>query len=377
MVEVVKPNEKVRDLTEAPRQIPIRMEGSVAFEVLLSLWTTFNPYKENHSGYLGEEFHDKVREAVTAAGLRDDIERLGGPWCVMWLAVAGLIDTAPHPHEPERVFGWVRDMAPTRFRRWALGYLSHSGSAPLIEQAANGDMDALRELICDEETEEKCEKAEVLIDYFASASDELNEELGETILRYYEEVFLKLDIDFTSAVGRAAAARRAVASREDAKSVVEEVTQGLDYDIPLGVTRVVLVPSIVVKPLSVIDQHRDALIVYYGMADEFIDSDPEAPPSWLVNTYKALSDERRLRILRRLSEGDAGLDELTEVLGLSKSTVHHHMSILRSAGLVRVHVPAEKGHVQRTYGLRDAALGDATGFLNSYLRAPELEVEHA
>ena len=376
MVEVVKPNEKVRDLTEAPRQIPIRMEGSVAYEVLLALWTSYNPYDENRSGYLGEEWHQQVKEMTAAAGLEEDVVRLGGPWSSMWLAVAGLIETAPHPHEPERVFGWVRDMAPTRFRRWALGYMSHSGSASLIEQAANGDMDALRELVCDDDTGEECEKGEEIVDFFGTAPEELNRELGETILRFYDEVFVKLETDFESAVSQAAAARRSVVNRDDPKTVIEEVTQGLDYDIPLGATRVVLVPSVVLKPLSVIDQHRDALIVYYGMADEFIDSDPEAPPSWLVNTYKALSDERRLRILRRLSEDDASLDELTEVLGLSKSTVHHHMSILRSAGLVRVHVPVGKGH-PRTYGLRDTALGDASGFLNSYLRAPELEVEHA
>ena len=375
MVEVVKPNEKVRDLTEAPRQIPIRIEGSVSYEVLVALWTTYNPYDGNRSGYLGAEWHQQVKDMTAEAGLEDDVDRLGGPWASMWLAVAGLIETAPHPHEPERVFGWVRDMAPTRFRRWVLWYLSHSSSASLIEQAATGDADALRELFCDR-SEEECEKSEAVIEFFENTDDELPRQLGETILRFYEEVFVKLDLDFGAAVGRAASARRSVANRDDAKAVIEEVTQGLDYDIPLGVTRVVLIPSVIIKPLSVIDQHRDALIVYYGMADEFIDSDPEAPPSWLVNTYKALSDERRLRILRRLSEGDASLDELTEVLGLSKSTVHHHMSILRGAGLVRVHVPAGKGH-SRSYGLRDTALGDASGFLNSYLRAPELEVEHA
>jgi len=130
---------------------------------------------------------------------------------------------------------------------------------------------------------------------------------------------------------------------------------------------VVLIPSVVTRPLSVIDQHRDSLLVYYAVADEFIDADPEAPPSWMVRTYKALGDERRLRILRKLSEGDASLDNLTEMLGLSKSTVHHYMHILRAAGLVRIHLSTDRGSKKRIYGLRDQALEQAAGFLDSYL----------
>lgn len=82
----------------------------------------------------------------------------------------------------------------------------------------------------------------------------------------------------------------------------------------------VLIPSVVTRPLSVLDTYRGTLFVYYGIADEFIDSDPEAPPSWLVRTYKALSDERRLRIMRRLGEGPASLDDVSDLLGVSKST---------------------------------------------------------
>src|SRR5690606_27895072 len=138
----------------------------------------------------------------------------------------------------------------------------------------------------------------------------------------------------------------------------EDVTNGVDYEIPLGVTRVILVPTMVIRPLSLIEQYRDVLMVFYGLADEFINLNPEAPPSWLVKFYKALSDEKRLRILRRLSEADASLDELTQLLDLSKSTVHHHITILRGAGLIRVSMGSDKGE-SMAYGLRPQALEDA------------------
>ncbi len=369
MVELVKPNEKIRDLTEAPRRIPIEIEGSDAYEVILTMWTTFDPNKMNISHDLGPKFHKKVRQ-LTPPNLVEEIEALGGPHGAMWLGVAGLIETSPHPHDAERMFSWLGGIGPKRLRRWLLTYMSHGGSASMVEQAANGDLDAMRELCCID-AEDGDEILAEMTAFFSIPEEELPARMANTLSRFYTEVFAKLDIDFQGAISRAAAARRAVATKDDAKTVIEDVTKGLDYDIPLGVTRVVLIPSVVTRPLSVLDQHRDALFVYYGMSDEYINTDPESPPSWLVNTYKALSDERRLRILRRLGEGDTSLDELTEMLDLSKSTVHHHISILRAAGLIRIHVPTEKGQKQRIYSLREQALGDATGFLDSYLRSPE------
>jgi DNA-binding transcriptional ArsR family regulator len=97
-----------------------------------------------------------------------------------------------------------------------------------------------------------------------------------------------------------------------------------------------------------------------------------------LRAYKALSDERRLRILRRLSEGETSLDELTELLDLSKSTVHHHISILRGAGLIRVHLAADEegGDRRKYYTLREQSLADATGLLDSYLRTEQQGAKH-
>lgn len=373
MVELVTPNEKIRELAGAPRHIPIEVEGSDAYEVILVMWTTFDPGGMNVSQDLGSGFHDKVRE-LTAEDLAEEIHTLGGPFCAIWLGIAGLLQTAPLPHDPERMFEWLGQISGKRLRRWLLGYVSHGAGASSIEQAAGGDMEAILELCCEDKEHDYVDR---IVSFFEIPEDELPGRLATVLRRFNNEVFANLDIDFAGSINRAAAARRAVSGRADAKAVIEDVTKGLDYEIPLGVSRVVLVPSVVTRPLSVIDQHRDTLIVYYGVADEFIDADPDAPPSWLVNTYKALSDERRLRVLRRLSTGEATLDELTEMLGLSKSTVHHHMSILRAAGLIRIRVPSDKTKKQRIYTLRDQALGDAGGFLDDYLKSQEKGAKHA
>ncbi|MEE8374895.1 MAG: metalloregulator ArsR/SmtB family transcription factor [Acidimicrobiia bacterium] len=372
MVELITPGETVRDPRSATRPIPIEIEDSVAFEMILAMWTTFNPNETNTSFELGTEWHDRIKE-LTPTDLAEEIVILGGPHLAVWFGVAGLLHTAPHPHDPSLMFDWLADIDPKRLRRWLISCASGCSDASLIEQAANGDPEALEEAFADDGHEDMMEQ---VIGLFEMPDKELPGRIARTLQRFRDEVFAEYEEDFGGAIERAAAARRAMANGDDVKSVIEEVTNGLDLDIPLGVTRVVLIPSVVTRPLSVIDQHRDSLLVYYGVADEFVDADPEAPPAWMVRTYKALSDERRLRILRRLREGDTSLDELTEMLGLSKSTVHHHMSILRAAGLIRIHVSTDKSSKKRIYSLRDQALEDASGFLDSYLNSTIRGVDH-
>ncbi|MCB0354298.1 MAG: ArsR family transcriptional regulator [Bdellovibrionales bacterium] len=54
----------------------------------------------------------------------------------------------------------------------------------------------------------------------------------------------------------------------------------------------------------------------------------------LVEGYKALSDENRLRILSLLSQASLNVQEITSILGLSQSTVSHHLRILQQAGMI-------------------------------------------
>ncbi len=50
--------------------------------------------------------------------------------------------------------------------------------------------------------------------------------------------------------------------------------------------------------------------------------------------HKALADVNRLRIVRRLADGDATVRELIEHVGLSQPLVSWHIGRLRVAGLV-------------------------------------------
>jgi DNA-binding transcriptional ArsR family regulator len=381
MNELLMPTEGVRELTTTPRRIPIEIEGSVSHEVILTIWSVFSP-KDTGSGQdLGEEWAEKVT-AATPEDLREELVILGGPWFYVWLSISSFLLSAPHPHDPDRMFDWLESVDEMRLRRWILSHTSHKNDQALIEQSANGDLDALLQLMDhgsdDVKTDDakKKEAADVMVAFAKDVmyTEGLPNRYATALKRFRSEVFDAYEDEFGGAIERAAAARRAAPTRGNAVEVIEEVTSGISFDIPLGVTRVVLVPSVVTRPLSLIDGSRGTLVVYFGVADEFINGDPEAPPSWLVNMFKALSDEKRLRILRRLGEGVTTLDELTELLSLSKSTVHHHIGQLRAAGLIRVHMDNDESKTkQRHYSLRPQSLTEARAFLDSYLSTSEEE----
>ena len=87
--------------------------------------------------------------------------------------------------------------------------------------------------------------------------------------------------------------------------------------------------------------------------------------------FKALASEHRRRILRILGDSARGTgktccreDEvcgckLSDRLGLAASTISHHMSVLRGAGLV----DARKDGVWTYYSLRRDVLGEAAAEL--------------
>jgi DNA-binding transcriptional ArsR family regulator len=54
----------------------------------------------------------------------------------------------------------------------------------------------------------------------------------------------------------------------------------------------------------------------------------------LVTLGRALSDPKRVEILALVGRGVGRSGDLVEATGLTRSTVHHHLALLRTAGLV-------------------------------------------
>ena len=61
----------------------------------------------------------------------------------------------------------------------------------------------------------------------------------------------------------------------------------------------------------------------------------------LVDVFKALADETRLRMFRLLTQQELCVCEIEDILDLSQSLVSNHLAILRRAGLVKARRDAE------------------------------------
>lgn len=64
-----------------------------------------------------------------------------------------------------------------------------------------------------------------------------------------------------------------------------------------------------------------------GLSEETLNSE--------AKIFKALSDVNRLKIVQLLKEGELCACELTLTLSNSQSTVSHHLSVLKNAGLIK------------------------------------------
>lgn len=74
----------------------------------------------------------------------------------------------------------------------------------------------------------------------------------------------------------------------------------------------------------------------------------------VVERFRALSDEQRIRLLLRLKQGKATVTELSEDLELAQPSVSKHLAQLRQVGLVEV----ERVGVSAFYAIKDQSIFD-------------------
>jgi DNA-binding transcriptional ArsR family regulator len=180
--------------------------------------------------------------------------------------------------------------------------------------------------------------------------------------KWYERVFRDMEPEIMPIIERDAEAKRVLQQTMLPERLIEVATNGLEFVPEPGLRRVVLIPSYVGRPWNDISEYQDAKIFIYPVADESIAEDTNTPPVRLVRLYKALADDRRLRILKKLTTGSYTLQEIADDFGVAKTTMHHHLAILRSAGLVRVQSD------EKLYSLRQDGMPNIGQMLDSYLK---------
>jgi DNA-binding transcriptional ArsR family regulator len=154
------------------------------------------------------------------------------------------------------------------------------------------------------------------------------------VRQFAKELFAKREGDLMTRLRRETVAGRSALDSADPEKSIASVTGGYVYEREPWHERVILIPQLAAPPWLLLCEHRGARIICYP-ARGAADSESELRQRAL-RVGRALSDEKRIEILRRLAHGDATLNDLVRETGLVKSTVHHHIAQLRSAGFITV-----------------------------------------
>ncbi|EOO20291.1 ArsR/SmtB family transcription factor [Bacillus cereus] len=166
---------------------------------------------------------------------------------------------------------------------------------------------------------------------------ELKTHLIAVMTGWYDSAVKKEAEEIVSILERDYEAKNEMNKKMQPEEFVEWATGGVTYMPEPSVHHVLLIPQITYRPWNIEADIEDTKVFHYPVANESIHpEDPYEPSYFLVHKHKALGDEARLRIVKLLFEQERTLQEITERLQLGKSTVHHHLKLLRSAKLVDI-----------------------------------------
>ncbi len=256
---------------------------------------------------------------------------------------------------------YIERLPPRELKSICLPYLGteHQDSR---QQAASGDRKAVQEL---QELTSGNPFFPAYIDFICKTDPaELKRHLAEVMSGWHEAVIEPEAERLLAVLTRDCEAKRSMRQRMAPEELVEWATGGVAYSPEPSVHRVLLIPQIVYRPWTIEADIEGTKVFHYPVASDSIHpADKYLPDASLVLRHKALGDEIRLRILKLLAEEDRSLQDLTDRLNMGKSTIHHHLKLLRAARLVDIR--------DAKYRVKTKAIDTLAQELADYLRQDE------
>jgi DNA-binding transcriptional ArsR family regulator len=348
------------------RPLVVEIEASPAYEFLMTLFAFSDA--ENYATYdVSIEWFNDVR-IKASPDLLAAIEQLDFDCNEIGKQMLGLAYDCPAPRDVQTFIALIEAIDPLELRLHMLGYYvrgHHRTTSPeIILQAAQGDAEAQKRLLKTSFPDDA--EWQRSLRWVLSLEPAAMKSLLLDIFRgWYDEVFREQEQLILPILACDAETKLALKPTVSPEQLIEIAT-GFEYVPEPGIQRVVLIPSYIQRPWNVITERYDTRIFCYPVADESIAADDHAPPARLVKLAKALADERRLRILKKLATGSYTLQEMAEDFGVAKTTMHHHIITLRSAGLVRMNLSDKR------WSLRQGMIDNLGELLNTYLEGAPL-----
>lgn len=351
---------QIQDFTTgAERALHVEVSHGVVYELLLRLFVaTADPQDSTFD--MHDELQRRIAESSTT--LQRDLAALERS-SEVWLGLLSLAYKSGFTADIDAFLAHLGELTPQALRRHLLDFAwikdADQVDPDLLADAAAGDAAAVATLAENELAKDK----HAGLRYVLAMDPARSQSTLIDVLRHFTaEVFDERE-ELAELLALDAEEKATLATSMEATELVERATNGVTVDISPDLEGVILVPSASVSPWVIISAVNGKHVFCYSISQSLTEGDADAPPPWLVDYYKALGDEKRLRILGILAEGPTSLTELAQRIEVAKSTVHHHLGLLRAAGLIRVTLGRDKA-----YSLRNDVVPQASCFLESYIR---------
>jgi DNA-binding transcriptional ArsR family regulator len=293
---------------------------------------------------LGQEWVDRV-QAAAGPHLRSAVERLCGGVPTVFGHLLGLVRRTAPPRDLAALIGLVATLPPRQLRLELLGSSASSVQAgvppAVLERAADGDPAAVQELLSAAAGDARwTANLHAVLDLTPRRTVDLT---VEVLQRWSDDVFADQEPPLATRLAEQARQWRHEAQRLGRRGLIEAVTGGIVIEEDLPAEQVLLVPTVLGAPWVYSTDVRGIKIFCCPVREQ---TRPTAPD--VTRLLRALADETRLSILREVSAaGQASLAQLTASLGMSKSAVHKHLVLLRTAGLLQVSLGRDRTYVLR------------------------------
>jgi DNA-binding transcriptional ArsR family regulator len=358
-MEVERKRPQVLDLAR-PNGLAVEVDVAEAADVLMSVWAICS--RDDADTFdEGAARLGAVRAGV-APELLGAVDELTYGYEKTPAHLLGLVWETPRPRTMSAFIEHLAATEALHVQLHLLGYYTSSHrtiSSETILEAARGEEAARQDLLA--AIAEWPQASRIAEHLLRLGADDVKERLLALLPRWYDEVYLPNSGETLAALERDVEAKRDLARTRTPEQLVELATNGVQYAPVPGVSRLVLFPGYWQRPWVLMNEYKHLKIYCYPLT---IDHGAEGPgPAELARLYKALADEGRLRLLKRVSEGPLRLTEAAKELGVAKSTAHHHLALLRHAGFV---VIREEGD-DKVYNLRRDLLPQAGALLQEYL----------
>jgi DNA-binding transcriptional ArsR family regulator len=320
---------KVLDMTSGRKTYTIELTYSILFEAALGIAVSTYPQIQN-SLEKSDDYWEMVKVSLSSS-LQ---EKLGyAQKHNTWKILLQLLHQKDFK-TLDSFLAYVKTLDEVSLRYHALPYAGEFDQQQRIE-AVQGNRE-IQKLMLDSCSEHMF-FPELVSYVYEIEIEELREHLLAVMKDWYKEVITPEEKNRSAMLERDYHSKKEMLAKLPSEEFVKWATGGTEYQPEPTVKKVLLVPHYVYRPWNIQAEMEGIKVFYYPMADENMEENVDIykPALSLVQHYKALGDENRLRIVKWLYEKDRTLQELTEHLELAKSTIHHHLTLLRSAHIVR------------------------------------------